>query len=79
MEAAQKHWFSPRKKLDFGARDLQNPPKMDPKPIKDAKVEAKSSRKAIWEAVETDFRPQDSDSMCCAQTAAPEGKKKKQK
>ena len=34
MEAAQKHWFLLGKRLDFGARGQQNPPKTDPKPIK---------------------------------------------
>ena len=61
MEAAQKHWFLPRKRLDFQARDYQKPPKIDPQTYKNAKVEAKSSRKPILEALETDFGPQDND------------------
>ena len=61
MEATQKHCFLPRKGLDFGAQGHQNPSKIDPKPIKNAKVEAKSSRKAVLEFVETDFGTQDSD------------------
>ena len=34
MEAAQKHWFLPRKRLDFQARGHQNPPEIGPNPIK---------------------------------------------
>ena len=39
------------------AKSTQNPPQT----YKNAKVEAKSSRKAILKALETDFGPQDSD------------------
>ena len=38
-------------------KSIQNRTQTD----ENAKVEAKSSRKAIWEAVESNFGPQDSD------------------
>ena len=61
MEAAQKHRFLLRKRLDFQARGHQNPPKIDPQTHKNAKLEAKITRKTILEAVETDFGAEDSD------------------
>ena len=60
-EAAQKYCFLLRKRLDFRARGHQNPPKIHPQSYKNAKLEAKSSRKATLEAVETDFGGQGSD------------------
>ena len=47
-----------------GSISKPGPPKSiqnRPQTYKNAKVEAKSSRKAILEALEIDFRPQDSD------------------
>ena len=60
-EAAQKYCFLLRKRLDFRARGHQNPPKIHPQSYKNAKLEAKSTRKTILEAVETDFGGQGSD------------------
>ena len=61
MEAAQKHWFLLRKKLDFQARGHQNPPKIEPKPIKSRRRRARAAEKRFWRALETDFGAQDSD------------------